>query len=65
MIEDLMIHIRTTFTTNGGLVDKSFRSPHFEDLEEISGAFEIKQQNRKVNIMIPYQCGITVYQLAK
>ena len=62
--EDLMRHIKTTFTTNEGLVDKSFRA-HFEDFEEINGAFEIKQHKRRVNIMRPYQCGITVYQLAK
>ena len=29
MIEDLMKHIRTTFTINENLVDQSFRSPYF------------------------------------
>ena len=64
MIEDLMRHIRTTFTTNENLVDQSFRSPYFVDLE-INGAFEIKERKKRVNIMRPYQCGIAVYQLAK
>ena len=35
MIKDLAKHERMTFTTNKDLVDKSFRSPFFEDLEEI------------------------------
>ena len=43
MIEDLMKHKRMTFTTNEDLVDKSFRSPFFKDLEEIHGAFEIRE----------------------
>ena len=43
MIEDLMQHQRTKFTTNADLVDQSFRSPFLVDLEEINGAFEIKE----------------------
>ena len=43
MIEDLMRHLRTIFRTNEDLVDQSFRSPYFEDLEEMSGAFDIKE----------------------
>ena len=62
IIEDLMKHQRTTFTTNEDLVDKAFRSPFFEDLEEINGAFEIKEHKRRVNT---YQCSIANYQLAK
>ena len=50
---------------NEDLVDQSFRYPYFKDLEEIDGAFEIKECKRRVNIMRPYQCRITVYQLAK
>ena len=65
MIEDLMRNIRTTFTTNEDLVDKAFRSPYFEDQEEINGNYEIKHIKRRVDIMRPYQCGIAVYQLAK
>ena len=42
MIEDLMRHLRTIFTTNEDLVDQSFRSRYFKDLEEINGAFKIK-----------------------
>ena len=65
MIEDLMIHQRTTFTTNEDLVDQSFRSPYFEDLEEINGAFKIKECKRQINISRCYQCAISVYQPAK
>ena len=65
MIEDLMRQIRTTFTTNEDLVDQFFRSPYFEKIEEINGAFEIKERKKRVNITRPYQCGIAVYQLAK
>ena len=62
-----MRHIRTTltFTANQDLVDQSFRSPVFEDLEEIYGAVKIKERKKRVNIMRPHQCGISVYQLAK
>ena len=72
MIEDLTMHIITTFTTTVDLVDKAFRYPYFEDREEINRAtcggastFEIQEHKRRVNIMRPYQRGIAVYQLAK
>ena len=56
----------TKFTRDEKLIDKIFRSPFFEDLEEISnGAFEVRQRKRKVTITRPFQCGIAVYQLAK
>ena len=47
------------------LVDQSFRSPFFKDLEQINGTFKIKERKRKVNITRPYQCGIATHQLAK
>ena len=65
MIEDVVRHLRTTFTTDGNEVDVALRSPFFEDLEEIGDAYEIKERKRKVEITRPYQCGIAVYQLAK
>ena len=66
MIENLEKHISTKFTTDEKLTDKIFRSPFFEDLEEISnGVFEVRQRKRQVTITRPYQCGIAVYQLAK
>ena len=65
MIEDLTKHTRTTFTTNENDVDKALRSPFFDDLDEVNGAYEIKEKKRSVNIRRPYQCGIAVYQLAK
>ena len=66
MIENLEKHMNTKFTTNEKLIDKIFRSPFFEDLEEVSeGAFEVRQRKRQVPVTRPYQCGIAVYQLAK
>ena len=58
-VEGLMKHQMTTFTAN------EIRSPFFEDLKEINGAFKMKERKRQVNIMRPYQCSIAVYQLAK
>ena len=66
MIENLEKHINTKFTTNEKLIDNIFRSPFFEDLEEINeGVFEVRQRKKQVTITRPYQCGIAVYQLAK
>ena len=66
MIENLEKHMNTKFTTDVELIDKIFRSPYFDDLEEISeGVFEVRQRKRQVTITRPYQCGIAVYQLAK
>ena len=66
MIENLEKHISTKFTRDEKLIDKIFRSPFFEDLEEINkGVFEVRQRKRQVTITRPYQCGIAVYQLAK
>ena len=66
MIENLEKHISTKFTTDEKLIDKIFRSPFFEDLEEINaGVFEVRQRKRQVTITRPYQCGIAVYQLSK
>ena len=66
MIENLEKHISTKFTKDEELIDEIFRSPYFDDLEEISnGVFEVRQRKRQVTITRPYQCGIAVYQLAK
>ena len=66
MIENLEKHISTKFTRDEKLIDQIFRSPFFEDLEEINaGVFEVRQRKRQVTITRPYQCGIAVYQLAK
>ena len=66
MIENLEKHMNTKFTTDEKLIDEIFRSPYFDDLEEISnGAFEVSQRKRRVTITRLYQCGIAVYQLAK
>ena len=65
MIEDLGCHKSTKFTHEEMVVDKAVRSPFFDNLEEIGGAYEIKELKQTVMIKRPYQCGITVYQLAK
>ena len=65
MIEDLGRHKSTKFTRKDIVVDKAFRSPFFDNLEGIGGAYEIKEFKRTVMIKRPYQCGIAVYQLAK
>ena len=65
MIEDLGCHKRRRFKREEMVVDKALRSPFFDNLEEIGGAYEIKELKRSVMIKRPYQCGIAVYQLAK
>ena len=65
MIEDKRRLKRTKFTREERVVDKALRSPFFGDLEEVVGAYEIKESKRIVMIKRPYQCGIAVYQLAK
>ena len=65
MMEDLGRHKSTKFTLKEMVVDKALRSPFFDNLEEIGGAYEIKEFKRTVMIKRPYQCGIAVYQLAK
>ena len=61
MIEDLGRHNSTKFTREERSVDKALRSPFFDNLEEIGGAYEIKEFKRTVMIKRPYQCGIAVY----
>ena len=65
MIEDLGRHKSTKFTRGEKSVDKALRSTFFDNLEEIGGAYEIKELKRSVMIKRPYQCGIAVYELAK
>ena len=66
MIENVWKYMSTKFTKDEKLIDMIFRSPYFEDLEEISeGVFEVRQRKRRVTITRPYQCGIAVSQLAK
>ena len=65
MIEDLIRHLSTIFTSNERKVDEALQSPFFADLEEIGGAYEMKTRKRTVQIKRPYQCRIVVFQLAK
>ena len=58
-------HKSTKFTREEIIVDKVLKSPFFNNLEEIGGAYEIKEFKRSVVIKRPYQCGIAMYQLAK
>ena len=48
MIEDLGHHKSTKFTREERNVDKALRSPFFGSLEEISGAYEIRELKRTV-----------------
>ena len=57
MIEDLGHHKSTKFTHEEKGVDKVFRLPFFDNLEEIGGACEIKELKQNVMINRPYQCG--------
>ena len=65
MIEDLVRDKSMKFTHEERSVGKAFRSPLFDNLEEIGGAYEIKEFKQSVMIKKPYQCGIAVYQLGK
>ena len=65
MIEDLGRHKSTKFARTEMVVDKAVRSPFFNNLEKIGGAYEIKEFKGTVMIKRPYQCGIAVYQLTK
>ena len=65
MIEDLGRHKSTKFTCEERSVDKALRSPFFDNLEEIAGAYKITELKRSVMIKRPYQCSIVVYQLVK
>ena len=38
---------------------------YLEDLEEIDGAYAIRQKKKLIQIRRRYQCGIAFYQLAK
>ena len=60
MIEDKGRHKSTKFTREEWVVDKALRSPFFDNLEEVGGAYEIKERKRTVMIKRPYQCGIAV-----
>ena len=58
-------HKSTKFTREERDVDEALRSPFFDILEEIGGAYEIKKSKRTVVINRPYLFGLAVYQLAK
>ena len=61
MIADLGHQQSTKFTRDEWVVDKALRSPFFDNLQGIGGAYEIKYFKRTVMIKRPYQCGIAVY----
>ena len=65
MIEDLGRHKSTKFARKEMVADKALRSSFFNSLEDIGGAYEIKEFKRTVTIKRLYQCGIAVYQLVK
>ena len=55
MIEDLDRHKSTKFTCKEKVVDKVLRSPFFDNLEEIGGAYETKEFKQTVMIKRYYQ----------
>ena len=61
MIEDLGRNKSTKFTCEERVVDKAFRSPFFDNLEEIGAAYEIKDFKQTVMMKRPYQRGMAVY----
>ena len=61
MVQDLGRHKSTKFTLEEKFVDKALRSLFFDNLEEIGGAYEIKEFKPTVMIKRSYQCGIAVY----
>ena len=65
MIEDLDRFKSTKFARKEMVVDKALMSPFFDNLEDLGGAYEIKEFKQTVMIKRSYQCGIAVYQLAK
>ena len=65
MIEDLDRFKSTKFARKEMVVDKALMSPFFDNLEELGGAYEIKEFKQTVMIKRWHQCGIAVYQLAK
>ena len=65
MIEDLGHHKSTKFTRKEKVADRALRSPFFDNLKEIDGAYEIKEFKRTAMIKRPYQSGIVVHQLTK
>ena len=48
MIEDLGHHKSAKFTREKRDIDKALRSPFFDNLEEIGGAYEIRELKRTV-----------------
>ena len=54
-------HKSTKFTPEERVVDKVLRSPFFDSLEGIVGAYDIKTLKQTVMTKMPYQCGIAVY----
>ena len=65
MIEALERHTNVSYTKDEKTVDIVLRSPWFEDLNEISSAYEITSRKPRITIHRPFQIGIAVYQLAK
>ena len=55
MIEDKGRHKSAKFTCEVWVVDKAFRSPFFDNLEEVGAAYEIKERKQTIMIKRPYQ----------
>ena len=58
-------HQGKKFTRDEWVVDKAFKSPFFGNLEEIGGAYEIRQLKQIVMAKRPHHCGAVVCELVK
>ena len=65
MLEAVERQTCVVFTKDEKLVDRALCSAYFEDLDELSQAYELKSWKRWMTINRPFQIGIAVYQLAK
>ena len=58
MIEDIVRHVNTIFTSDKDNVDNAMRSPYLEDLEEIGNAYDIRKGKRQVSVDRAYHNGL-------
>ena len=56
---------QTSYTKDEKVVVRALRSSWFEELEEIGDAYEVTKRKPRIEIKLPFEIGITVYQLAK
>ena len=60
MIEDVVRHENTIFTSDENNVYKAMRSPYLEDLEENGNAHEIREGKHKVSVVSMWDFSVPV-----